>query len=135
MKSFVATALAMAMPKSGERELPGVYSDPNHPGCTRTISGLSGDSFQVFGFDAAAGEGFPCDGETDIAWGPLPGTIVDPVTQAIVVDFSSKGGPADLSGNFKPQGNPPFILWNDGNEWPKIVDGESSFVVLTHKLL
>ena len=102
------------------RELNGVYSDPNHPSCPRTVTVPDGDSFQVFGFDAAAGEGFPCNGEDDIAWGPLPGKITNQDTNAVVVDFSSKGGPTDLSGTFMPVPNPPFILWEDGNEWPKM---------------
>jgi hypothetical protein len=51
----------------------------------------------VFGTDASGGEGVPCDGTTDIPWGPLNATLDG---ENIVVDFSPKGGPSDLSGVF-----------------------------------
>jgi hypothetical protein len=95
----------------------GKYSDPNHPGCAREIGLETATSAKVFGADAAGGEGgVPCDGTTDVKWGPLPATIDG---FGIVVDFSSKGGPSDLSGKYYYQGSQ--IKWQDGNAWTKLV--------------
>ena len=91
----------------------GKYSDPNHPNCARVISLETKVSAKVFGADAAAGEGAPCDGVTDIKWGPLP-AVIDGVS--IKVDFSSKGGPTDLSGKYANDA----INWEDGNAWKKL---------------
>jgi hypothetical protein len=93
----------------------GKYSDPNHPGCAREIGLETPTSAKVFGADAAGGEGVPCDGSTDVKWGPLPATI-DKLE--IVVDFSSKGGPSDLAGKYDFQGSQ--IKWQDGNAWAKL---------------
>ena len=73
---YCFSSCASVTKKDTDVPLAGAYSDPNHPSCKRIIgiSSTSG-SFSVFGTDAAGGEGVPCDGETDIAWGPLPGSI------------------------------------------------------------
>lgn len=92
----------------------GSYSDPNHPNCARYISATDTIG-QVYGTDAAGGEGVPCNGITDIKWGPLPATIDQ---TKIVVDFSSKGGPSNLQGQYNS--STPAIVWADGNSWPKI---------------
>mmetsp|Transcript_19497 Transcript_19497/g.33097 ORF Transcript_19497/g.33097 Transcript_19497/m.33097 type:complete len:218 (-) Transcript_19497:150-803(-) len=93
----------------------GKYADPNHPSCARTILFETETSAKIFGADAAAGEGQPCDGITDVRWGPLP-AVVDGFT--ISADFSSKGGPSDLTGKFNEAKHE--IDWEDGNAWEKI---------------
>lgn len=93
----------------------GKYSDPNHPSCARTVLRDHKSSAQVYGADAAGGEGVACDGSTDVKWGPLPGTV-DGLN--IVVDFSSKGGPTNLNGTYSIVKK--AIVWQDGNAWTKI---------------
>lgn len=92
----------------------GAYSDPNHPQCDRLVAVRNGNEGKVYGVDAAGGEGVPCDGTSDIRWGPLP-AIVDGTK--ITVDFSSKGGPTNLSGTYDSNENK--IRWEDGNFWKK----------------
>ncbi|CAM9524648.1 unnamed protein product [Ectocarpus fasciculatus] len=92
----------------------GLYSDPNHPSCHRGIIYTDDNTGSVYGSDSAA-EGVPCDGNTDTPWGPLPATITDNV---IVVDFSTKGGPSDLKGEYNEQ--KAAVDWEDGNSWPKL---------------
>ena len=101
----------------------GTYDDPNHPDCLREIEDNMNGTAKVYGADAAGGEGAECDGSTDIKWGPLEGTtswVKDGNSlwhKRIVVDFSPKGGPSDLTGQWN-QDN--FRLdWQDGNYWPK----------------
>ncbi|GMH71748.1 hypothetical protein TrLO_g6 [Triparma laevis f. longispina] len=87
----------------------GVFTDPNHPGTTRTIKvKVTGgeDEVSVVGFDLA-------DDGSQENWGPLKATVDG---TKITVDFSSKGGPSDLTGEWGQQG---IIVWGDGNEWPK----------------
>lgn len=57
-------------------------------------------------------------------WGPLPAVLAD---NTIVVDFSSKGGPSDLSGTYTAESaNSAGIDWADGNRWPKLSSGYKS---------
>jgi hypothetical protein len=89
----------------------GHFSDPNHPGCDRSVV-VKVDSkvmdVSVSGFDYD-------DNGDEVAWGPLP-TTVEGVE--IVVDFSSKGGPADLTGTW--DATMGAIVWKDGNAWTKL---------------
>ena len=94
----------------------GNYSDPNHPDCARRIAFETTSSARVFGADAAGGEAVSCDGETDLPWGPLPATVNG---AQIVVDFSSKGGPSNLTGKYDEVQDK--INWQDGNAWTKIL--------------
>jgi hypothetical protein len=94
----------------------GMYADPNHPICERTILSTTSESGNVMGSDAARGEGYACDGVTDLPWGPLPAKITG---SDIIVDFSSKGGPANLHGTYDTSYG--GIKWEDGNVWTKIV--------------
>ena len=93
----------------------GKYSDPNHPGCARSVIRTSGSDGQVYGADAAGGEGVACDGSTDVKWGPLSAAIDG---LKLVVDFSPKGGPSNLNGTYSVERN--AIVWQDGNAWTKI---------------
>ena len=89
----------------------GSYSDPNHPGCGRKVDVIvSGneDSILVSGSDK--------DEDSNLVpWGPLQAKVDG---LKIVVDFSPKGGPPDLTGSWDPVSN--GIVWADGNEWPKL---------------
>lgn len=98
-----------------ERTFAGKYSDPNHPNCARLIALETRVSARVFGADAAGGEGAACDGETDSQWGPLPAKVNG---EEIIVDFSSKGGPSNLSGKYDDENQ--AINWEDGNSWTKL---------------
>ena len=114
MKVSNATTMIMkASDFAATNEFVGTYLDPNHPGCTRTIKAVSATEIGITGFDAAAGEGHPCNGKTDIPWGPLDGKVTG---DTIVIDFSPKGGPSDLTGTWTP--NSKRITWADGNYWP-----------------
>ncbi len=90
----------------------GKYSDPNHPNCLRVVDSETKNSAKVFGADAASGQ-VTCDGKTDVNWGPLPATING---IEIIVDFSSKGGPSDITGKYDNE----KIVWADGNAWVKL---------------
>jgi len=103
----------------------GSYSDPNHPNCLRYVYATQ-TSGQVYGTDAAGGEGVPCNGVTDIRWGPLPATINQ---NKITVDFSSKGGPSDLQGQYNS--TTPAIDWIDGNSWTKLGAKETTRLAKT----
>lgn len=109
-----ATKLSLTRPGDAQ-EMAGAYADPNHPGCARTVDVLSSTMAEVSGADAAGGEGAQCDGETDVSWGPLNATIDD---TTIVVDFSPKGGPSDLTGTYSAA--TPGITWEDGNVWTQL---------------
>ena len=106
-----------------------MHSDPNHPECPRSIVRIDSASATVSGADAAGGEGAACDGgATDVVWGPLPASTN--AEWVITVDFSSKGGPAALSGAYS-RVMPGWadsrgyyaIEWTDGNEWTKMTPG------------
>merc|ERR1719389_809584 len=74
----------------------GKYSDPNHPHCPRYISPKNDQVLSISGDDPAEGKS-ECDGSTDEAWGPLIGHCHDDV---ITCNFTPKGGPIDLAGNY-----------------------------------
>lgn len=95
----------------------GKYSDPNHPSCAREIRIESVSKADIYGADAAGGEGASCDGETDVKWGPVPASYLG---NRINADFSSKGGPSDLSGKYVSSDLISQIQWEDGNAWTKL---------------
>jgi len=43
-------------------------------------------------------------------------------SEFITIDFSSKGGPSDLIGEWNADKNE--IKWSDGNTWPMVDDSE-----------
>ena len=94
----------------------GNYSDPNHPKCPRTVIVENNAMGTVTGADAAT-KGDPCDGKTDKKWGPLK-AIFDITGPTINVDFSSKGGPPQLTGTWNTTSLE--IDWVDGNNWPSV---------------
>mmetsp|Transcript_2642 Transcript_2642/g.5534 ORF Transcript_2642/g.5534 Transcript_2642/m.5534 type:complete len:87 (-) Transcript_2642:126-386(-) len=81
----------------------GEYSDPNHPGCQRTVKVTDGINAKVSGTDTPGGEVWTVFGKVDGA--------------TITVDFSPKGGPEGLKGKKITEG----IQWEDGNIWPLVV--------------
>ena len=75
----------------------GRYVDPKHPGCPRTIN-TSAIGLAVRGAD-----------EDGVSW-----ILAARAKQStIAVDFSPKGGPGALTGNWTGNG----IAWADGNFW------------------
>merc|ERR1712127_949106 len=83
-------------PKS-DPQLLGNDLDPNHPGCIRTVKAVTLTEIAVTGFDGATGGA--CNGKDDKPWGPLDGKVTG---DTIVIDFSPKGGPSDLTGTWTP---------------------------------
>ncbi len=84
----------------------GEYADPNHPNCKRSIVVIDNGDAKVSGTDGDPG--CPPDGSGK-AWS-LDALVSD---DTIIVDFSPKGGPSNLSGKKTSEG----ILWEDGNTW------------------
>jgi hypothetical protein len=92
----------------------GSYSDPNHPNCQRVIATVSPGKVSVSGTDG--NPGCPPNGSGK-GW-KLDGTVSG---SSIVVDFSPKGGPANLKGTFLKNDIAlnGGIQWPDGNLWSK----------------
>ena len=90
----------------------GSYDDPNHPNCLREIQVVQGsDVAHVAGTDGSPG--CPPDGSGK------PWNLVGKVEgDTILVDFSPKGGPANLKGVYEPSPK-PGIRWPDGNLWAR----------------
>ncbi|EKX44660.1 hypothetical protein GUITHDRAFT_152936 [Guillardia theta CCMP2712] len=89
----------------------GSYSDPKHPGCARNVMSKNDNEAEISGVDGNPG----CSaGNADVQkpW-RLNGKVDG---KKIFVDFSPKGGPKDLLGNWEDDG----IRWPDNNKWTKI---------------
>jgi hypothetical protein len=111
----------------------GNYDDPNHPGCLRQVkvvgSPLKGDGtrspypiIEVTGYDGN-GSGNVCT-EADRPkradlW-KVQGTVKS--NSVASIDFSPKGGPANLIGTYDGNG----IVFPDGNKWTKVPLGTKS---------
>jgi hypothetical protein len=103
----------------------GAYSDPNHPDCGRFIWPNEDGTAITEGMDNINGEGFSCKDirpPTLVSWGPLP-TLINGT--AVIIDFSSKGGPSNLHGDWKQGTNKDGtnfsgIQWEDGNYWTQV---------------
>jgi hypothetical protein len=104
----------------------GDYEDPNHPGCLRQVkvvgAPLRGDGtrspypvVEVKGWDGKDGicKERPERSEIWAVEGKLKSK------EEATIDFSSKGGPANLLGKWDTDG----ILFPDGNKWAKIPGG------------
>lgn len=115
-----------------DREIPqeiGVYrsyADPNHRKCPRVLY-FVGNTVKFTGMDGPASDGGHCDkieetlNEEEFTFdGVIDG-------DKIVIDFSSKGGPKDLTGTISREANKD-ITWADGNKWTEMIhqldDGE-----------
>jgi hypothetical protein len=105
----------------------GDYEDPNHPGCLRQVkvvgAPLKGDGtrspFPVMEITGYDGSGDPkvCTEDnrptrSDL-W-KIQGTVKSDTK--VFIDFSPKGGPADLVGKWDGDG----IVFPDGNKWTKV---------------
>ena len=99
--------------------LQGVFTDPNHYTAgsgtlagLRAVSDFAGESIALVGSD---------DG---VKFWTLRGHYVAKATSsAIVVDFSPKGGPADLNGTVS-KGK---ITWQDGSAWSQVLVDSGMF--------
>lgn len=98
----------------GVLDVGGLYKDPNHFSAaspsfagTRMISDEQGD--------APGDKIFIIGSDDGAAFWSLCGRYTDKTTGALVVDFSPKGGPAGLHGQY----NGTAIVWSDGNAWPR----------------
>lgn len=101
----------------------GDYTDPNHPGCQRSIK-VTGNNMDpggrksrkpsavIKGTDNEDGDACQ-DGEGE-SW-RLTATLTEDQSK-IMVDFSPKGGPKDVVGKWQDGG----IVFPDGNKWTKI---------------
>lgn len=86
----------------------GDYADPKHPNCLRNVQ-VIGRKASVSGTDGTPG--CPSDG-SGRKWS-LVGSVD---SDKIFVDFSPKGGPKDLEGQWESE-PVPGIRWPDGNLW------------------
>ena len=103
----------------------GYYDDPNHPGCLRQVkvvgAPLRGDGtrspypvVEVKGWDGKEGEKICIDRpERSEIW-TIGGKLKS--KEEASFDFSPKGGPANLPGQWDTDG----ILFPDGNKWVKV---------------
>lgn len=88
---------------------PRLYDDPKHPNCRRIVVVKPDGSAAVSGTDG--NPGCPEDGSGDV-W-----RVVGEVEgNTILVDFSAKGGPANIKGVWEDK-SPAGIRWPDGNKW------------------
>lgn len=93
----------MATPGSGSAagiRFGGTYDDAQHPGCTRKVV-LAGGNVIVTGTDEVGGKAWKIKGQT--------------YGKALVLDFSSKGGPVDVVARWNGLG----LAFDDGNVWTK----------------
>ena len=107
-----AVLAASAGPALAASPLEGRYSDPLHPGCTRTVSVTAG---KVTGADGAGSDGACKAGEPVKEWA-LAATFAKD-GQSMKVDFSPKGGPKDVTGTWNGKDG---ITFPDGNTWAKL---------------
>ena len=114
---------AAATDKDGINVLLGTYTDPNHPGGTRTIalSGTGFGNFQLAKITGGGGQGEPASFELNGMISPCPGNSNNNPAGAkwcITIDFSPKGGPSEFTG-FYDQVEKGIRFPVDGNFWPK----------------
>merc|ERR1719237_647553 len=107
-----------ALAESSETTAPawqGFFDDPMHPGCKREISVIFDDLVQIDGRDGDPGPG--CDFKSrQVTW-RLKAKLASK-DGPLLVDFSPKGGPSDVKGEWKDGG----IVFPDGNKWsPKTI--------------
>lgn len=106
----------------------GFYDDPNHPGCLRSLKVVGPKQradgtrsripiVEVKGYDGKEGEKM-CTSrpQREDLWS-IEGKLLDKDTVAL--DFSSKGGPANVKGSWEEGG----IVFPDGNKWSKVTYG------------
>lgn len=82
--------------------LAGKYSDPAHPGCTRTVTTIGTEKVLITGADE--------DGKPWKVRGTYSG-------KTITVDFTPKGGPAGVTATYAIGKG---LTFPDGNTWSKL---------------
>lgn len=121
---------AAAVAKTGASSpFTGFYDDPNHPGCLRQVkvvgAKIRGDGtrspypvVEVKGYDGKGGDKVCADrpGTYKDLWA-LEGKLKS--DKEALIDFSPKGGPANLLAKFEDNG----IVFPDGNKWTKVALG------------
>lgn len=80
----------------------GKYSDPAHPGCTRTVTLIGTNKVLIKGADE--------DGKPWTVRGSYEG-------KTVTIDFTPKGGPKDVTAQYSIAGG---LTFPDGNTWKKI---------------
>ena len=105
----------------------GTYTDPMHPGGTRTITltNTKLGPYQLAKIVGKGGEGEPASYELPAMVSPTPGKKD---AYSITIDFSPKGGPKDFTGYWDGDGIkfPPTPRQLErgntaGNKWPKTI--------------
>mmetsp|Transcript_4056 Transcript_4056/g.6379 ORF Transcript_4056/g.6379 Transcript_4056/m.6379 type:complete len:135 (-) Transcript_4056:14-418(-) len=94
--AMISAALVAAPLTVEAIDFTGDYADPKHPNCLRQVQVLDGKKATVSGTDGTPG--CPPDG-SGRAWS-LAGSVNK---DTILVDFSPKGGPANLLGKWEPE--------------------------------
>ncbi|KAL7565786.1 hypothetical protein ACA910_015567 [Epithemia clementina (nom. ined.)] len=113
--AFSTCLLPIPVSATPDDPFTGKYADPKHPNCKREIVVNKGSSLaKLTGTDGSPG--CPTDGSGKL-W-TLSGTVSG---STILVDFSPKGGPANLKGVYDTSSSPEGVQWPDGNKWSKIV--------------
>lgn len=103
----------------------GDYDDPNHPNCLRQVKVVGAPMradgsrplyavVEVTGYDGKEGEKTCSDRPTRADLWKVTGKTKG--KDEAILDFSSKGGPADLLGKWDGSG----IVFPDGNKWTKL---------------
>ena len=106
----------------------GDYDDPNHPGCLRQVkvvgAPLRADGtrprypiMEITGYDGNGSDKVCTERPTRADLWKIQGTVKSN-TEAFI-DFTPKGGPADLVGKWDGEG----IVFPDGNKWTKVPFG------------
>jgi len=97
----------------GSEVFVGTYSDPNHPGGTRTVRLLEGMKVGDYELVEVVGGG----GRGEPKQYSLPAVAFG--SRAIIIDFTPKGGPADFTAVIDAKtGGLRFL--KDGNVWPRV---------------
>ena len=116
---------AAAADATGANVFVGSYTDPMHPGGTRTIflQNTKVGPYQLAKIVGVGGTGEPAQFELPAMVAPVPGKSD---AWQITIDFSPKGGPKDFTGYWDADGIrfPPTPRQiergnTSGNKWPK----------------
>lgn len=91
----------------------GIYDDPKHPGCERSITKDGGD-FVISGTSSEDGNKACLEDAPTKRWYLI--AQQGEASDELLVDFSPKGGPKDAVAKFDGDG----IVFPDGNRWAKI---------------
>ena len=100
LTSLCLTSCQSVTPNNTASLLNGTYSDPNHPNGTRQVIAHK-DHLTIKGRDEKNGSLWVINGDIQ--------------GNTIILDFSSKGGPASITATYDNQG----ITFSDGNTWVK----------------